>query len=340
MSSIGYILLIIVGVVLLVFMFIVGQFIKLYIQALFSNARVSLVELVGMRLRNVDLRTIVLSRIRVVKAGLDIPTGKLETHYLAGGNVPRVISALIAARGANIPLDWSTATAIDLAGRDILDAVQTSVNPKVIDCPSQTGPRPTIDAVAQDGIQLRAKARVTVRTNIKRLVGGATEETIIARVGQGIVSTIGSAATHKQVLENPDEISKKVMESGLDAGTAFEILSIDIADVDVGDNIGAKLQADQAEADKKRFQAEAEKRRALALALEQENRAKIEENKALVVLAEAEVPKAIAEAFRNGNLGIMDYYRLRNLQADTSMRSAIAGDAGPGSSGNTHSRTD
>jgi uncharacterized protein YqfA (UPF0365 family) len=338
MGSISIVLLIIAAVVLLVVMFVVGQFINLYIQALFSNARVSLIELVGMRLRKVDLRTIVLSRIRVAKAGLDIPTGKLESHYLAGGNVPRVISALIAANAAHIPLDWSTATAIDLAGRDILDAVQTSVNPKVIDCPSQQGPRPTIDAVAQDGIQLRAKARVTVRTNIKRLVGGATEETIIARVGQGIVSTIGSAISHKQVLENPDDISKKVMESGLDAGTAFEILSIDIADVDVGDNIGAKLQADQAEADKKRFQAEAEKRRALAMALEQENRAKIEENKALVVLSEAEVPKAIAESFRSGNLGIMDYYRLRNLQADTSMRSAIAGDSGTGSGGNSHSR--
>ena len=230
---------------------------------------------------------------------------------------------------ARIDLPWNVATAIDLAGRDILEAVQTSVNPKVIDCPSQSGPRATIDAVAQDGIQLKAKARVTVRTNIARLVGGATEETIIARVGEGIVTTIGSAVTHKAVLENPDKISKTVMEKGLDAGTAFEILSIDIADIDVGDNIGAKLQADQAEADKKRFQAEAEKRRALALALEQENKAKIEENKALVVLAESEVPKAIAEAFRKGNLGIMDYQRLRNLQADTTMRSAIAGASGP-----------
>ncbi len=212
--------------------------------------------------------------------------------------------------------------------------MNTSVNPKVIDCPSPGGPRPTIDAVAQDGIQLKAKARVTVRTNIRRLVGGATEETIIARVGQGIVSTIGSAISHKKVLENPDEISKTVMKSGLDAGTAFEILSIDIADIDVGDNIGAKLQADQANADKQRFQAEAEKRRALAMALEQENKAKIEENKAKLVLAEAEVPQAIAEAFRNGRLGVMDYYRLKNLQADTSMRSSIAGDSS-GSTGAT-----
>ncbi|MBL8990751.1 MAG: flotillin-like protein FloA, partial [Phycisphaerae bacterium] len=259
------------------------------------------------------------------KAGLDISTNQLESHYLAGGRVPQVISALIAAKGAKIQLAWDTATAIDLAGRDILEAVNTSVNPKVIDCPNPMGPRSTIDAVAQDGIQLKAKARVTVRTNIARLVGGATEETIIARVGEGIVTTIGSARSHKEVLENPDNISKTVMSKGLDAGTAFEILSIDIADIDVGDNIGAQLQAAQAEADKKRFQAEAEKRRALALALEQENKAKIEENKAAVVLAEAEIPRAIAEAFRGGHLGVMDYYRLKNVQSDTLMRSAIAG---------------
>ncbi len=309
--------------------FVIGQFISLYVQALLSNARVSLLSIIGMRLRKVDIRTVVYSRIRAVKAGMDISTDALETHYLAGGRVPNVISAMIAARSAKIDLPWGIATAIDLAGRDILDAVQTSVNPKVIDCPAQNGPRPTIDAVAQDGIQLKAKARVTVRTNIARLVGGATEETIIARVGQGIVSTIGSAISHKKVLENPDEISRKVMESGLDAGTAFEILSIDIADIDVGDNIGAKLQADQAQAAKARFQAEAEKRRALALALEAENKAKIEENKALVVLAEAEVPRAMAEAFRSGNLGIMDYYKMRNVQADTAMRGSIAGEGRP-----------
>ncbi|MCA3005023.1 MAG: flotillin-like protein FloA [Planctomycetaceae bacterium] len=324
-NSIWIVVGIIVGVIALIFVFIVGQFINLYIQALFSNAKVGLLELVGMRLRKVDLKTVVYSRIRAVKSGLDISTNQLETHYLAGGRVPQVISALIAAKGAKINLGWDTATAIDLAGRDLFDAVQTSVNPKVIDCPAQNGPRSTIDAVAQDGIQLKAKARVTVRTNIARLVGGATEETIIARVGEGIVTTIGSAITHKQVLENPDNISKTVMAKGLDAGTAFEILSIDIADIDVGENIGAQLQAAQAEADKKRFQAEAEKRRALALALEQENKAKIEENKALVVLAEADIPKAIAESFRSGNLGIMDYYRLKNVQADTLMRSAIAG---------------
>ncbi len=312
-------------VALIVFIFLL-QFFNLYIQAYTSNAKVGMLDMVGMKLRKVDIRTVVINRIRAVKAGMDIPTNALETHYLAGGRVSNVVTALISARSAKIDLPWSTATAIDLAGRDILEAVHTSVNPKVIDCPAAVGPRSTIDAVARDGIQLKVKARVTVRTNIARLVGGATEETIIARVGQGIVSTIGSAHDHKAVLENPDDISKTVMKSGLDAGTAFEILSIDIADVDVGENSGAQLQAAQAEADKKRFQAEAEKRRALALALEQENKAKIEENQALVTLAQAEVPKAIAEAFRSGRLGVMDYYRLQNLQSDTSMRSSIAGD--------------
>jgi uncharacterized protein YqfA (UPF0365 family) len=332
---------IVIGIVgalfLLIIMAVIGQFISLYIQALLSNAHVGLLEIIGMRLRKVDIRTVVYSRIRAVKAGLPVPTSALETHYMAGGNVPRVISAMIAAASAKIDLPWTTATAIDLAGRDILDAVNTSVNPKVIDCPAQHQGRATVDAVAKDGIQLKARARVTVRTNIPRLVGGATEETIVARVGEGIVSTIGSAATHKEVLENPDKISKTVMAKGLDAGTAFEILSIDIADIDVGENIGAKLQADQANADKQRFQAEAERRRAMALALEQEMKAKIEENKARLVLAEAEVPLAIAEAFRKGHLGIMDYQRLRNIEADTAMRSSIAGDAaggpGPGRAG-------
>jgi len=246
--------------------------------------------------------------------------------------VPNCVTALISAKKAKIDLDWDVVAAIDLAGRDILDAVNTSVNPKVIDCPNPSGPRPTIDAVAQDGIQLKAKARVTVRTNLPRLVGGATEETIIARVGEGIVTTIGSAKSHKQVLENPDNISKVVMAKGLDAGTAFEILSIDIADIDVGENIGAKLQADQAEADKRRFQAEAEKRRAMAVAQEQEFKAEVEKNRAQVVLAEAEVPKAIAESFRSGNLGIMDYYKMKNVVADTAMRSSIAGDGNDQSS--------
>jgi uncharacterized protein YqfA (UPF0365 family) len=320
---------IIVALIAIVGIFIIGQFINLYVQALFSNARVTLFELIGMRLRKVDLKTVVYSRIRAVKAGLDISTAQIETHFLSGGRVPLVISSLIAAQGAKIPLTWDMARAIDLAGRDIFDAVQTSVNPKVIDCPAQNGPRSTIDAVAQDGIQLKAKARVTVRTNLSRLVGGATEETIIARVGEGIVTTIGSAQSHKAVLENPDNISKTVMAKGLDAGSAFEILSIDIADIDVGENIGAQLQAAQAQADKSRFQAEAEKRRALAMALEQENKAKVEENRALVVLAEAEIPKAIAESFRSGNLGIMDYYRLKNVQADTHMRQSIAGTTPP-----------
>jgi uncharacterized protein YqfA (UPF0365 family) len=234
---------------------------------------------------------------------------------------------MVAARSARIELPWNTATAIDLAGRDIFEAVQTSVNPKVIDCPAQNGPRATIDAVAQDGIQLRAKARVTVRTNIGRLVGGATEETIIARVGEGIVTTIGSAHSHKEVLANPDNISKTVMAKGLDAGSAFEILSIDIADVDVGENIGAKLQYAQAEANTKMAQAEAEKRRALAVAAEQEFKAEAQKNRALVTLAEADIPKAMADAFRKGSFGVMDYYRMRNVQADTAMRSTIAGES-------------
>jgi uncharacterized protein YqfA (UPF0365 family) len=316
-------------IVMLVILAILAQFFGLWLQAFMSRAEVALADLIGMRLRKVDARIVVLSKIRAVKAGLDIiTTNDLETHYLAGGHVPSVINALIAADRAKIELPWKTACAIDLAGRDILEAVQTSVNPKVIDCPNPATGRNTIDAVAKDGIQLKAKARVTVRANIARLVGGATEETIIARVGEGIVTTIGSADTYKNVLENPDKISKQVLEKGLDSGTAFEILSIDIADIDVGDNIGAKLQADQAEADKRRFQAEAEKRRAMAIARAAEMRAQVEENRAKVVLAEAEVPKAMAESFRKGHLGIMDYYRMRNIQADTSMRDSIAGDGG------------
>jgi uncharacterized protein YqfA (UPF0365 family) len=319
---------VIVGLFLFGLLILVFNFIGLWVQALLSNAHVGLVDMVGMKFRKVDPRTIVLSRIRAVKAGLEASANQLETHYLAGGNVPRVVNALIAANRAKIELPWDTACAIDLAGRDILEAVQTSVNPKVIDVPNPNLGRPTIDAVAQDGIQLKARARVTVRANIARLVGGATEETIIARVGEGIVTTIGSSTSHKAVLENPDRISKTVLAKGLDAGTAFEILSIDIADIDVGDNIGAKLQADQAEADKRRFQAEAEKRRSMAVAQEQEFRAEEQKNRALVVLAEAEVPKAMAEAFRQGNLGVMDYYRMRNIQADTSMRDSISGDTG------------
>jgi uncharacterized protein YqfA (UPF0365 family) len=315
---------IILGIVLLVLLIIMFNFVGLYVRALVSGAHVTFIELIGMRIRNVNPTVIVNGRIQALRAGLNVSSTEMESHVLAGGNVIRVINAMIAANKANIELPWRTATAIDLAGRDILDAVQTSVNPKVIDVPNPALGRQTIDAVAKNGIQLKVKARVTVRTNIKSLVGGATEETIIARVGEGIVTAIGSANDHADVLENPDHISKAVLHKGLDANTAFEILSIDIADIDVGENIGAKLQADQAESDKRRFQAEAEKRRAMAVALDQENVAKQSENRALVVLAEAEVPRAIAEAFRSGNLGIMDYYKLKNVQADTSMRESIA----------------
>jgi uncharacterized protein YqfA (UPF0365 family) len=323
-SAIFWGILIVVLIALLVIFAVLFQFLGLYVRALVSGARVSLLELIGMRLRKVNATVIVNSRIQAIRAGLNISQPEMESHMLAGGDVQRVIAAMIAASKANIDLTWKTATAIDLAGRDILDAVQTSVNPKVIDVPSHAMGRATIDAVAKDGIQLKVKARVTVRTNIKRLVGGATEETIIARVGEGIVTAIGSAVEYKDVLENPDHISKAVLNKGLDANTAFEILSIDIADIDVGENVGAKLQADQAESDKRRFQAEAEKRRALAVATEQENIAKVAENRALVVLAESEIPKAMAEAFRSGNLGVMDYYKLRNVQADTQMREAIS----------------
>ncbi|MHC4582741.1 MAG: flotillin-like protein FloA, partial [Planctomycetota bacterium] len=291
---------------------------RLWLQARLSRADVKFSELIGMWLRRVDTRAIVLSKITAIQAGLTLTTTDLESHYLAGGRVPNVVRALIAANRANIELSLQTATAIDLAGRDILEAVQTSVNPKVIDCPDPSKGRDTIDAVAQDGIQLRAKARVTVRANIERLIGGATEETVIARVGEGIVTTIGSAITYKSVLENPDNISKSVLAKGLDAGTAYEILSIDIADVDVGENVGAMLQAAQAKADLARAQAEAEKRRAMAFAREQEMRALVVEN-------ESKVPLAMAEAFKKGNLGVMDYYKMKNIVADTSMRDSIAG---------------
>ena len=320
----GIVVLLALALFVLAIVWFVIQYFNLWLQATLSRAKVGYGSLIGMRFRKVDPRTIVLSRIRAAKAGLSITTDQLETHYLAGGNVPRVVTALIAADRAKIDLPWDTACAIDLAGRDILEAVQTSVNPKVIDCPNPTQGRSTIDAVAQDGIQLKARARVTVRANIARLIGGATEETIIARVGEGIVTTIGSATSHKAVLENPDKISKTVLDKGLDAGTAFEILSVDIADIDVGENIGAKIQGDQAEADKRRFQAEAEKRRAMAVAQEQEFQAEVQKNRALVVLAEAEVPKAMADAFRSGNLGVMDYQRYRNIGADTAMRDAIS----------------
>src|SRR5262252_7703194 len=307
---------------LLILVLILFKFVNLWIQAVATRTKIGLVQLVGMWLRKVNPAVIVRGMISANQAGIPIETRQLEAHFLAGGNVPRVVASLIAADRASLGLDFRQAAAIDLAGRDVLDAVQTSVTPKVIDCPDEG----KVAAMAKNGIQVLAKARVTVRTNIKRLVGGATEATIIARVGEGIVSTIGSSNSHKDVLENPDRISKTVLAKGLDAGTAFEILSIDIADVDIGDNIGARLQADQAEADKRRFQAQAENRRAMAVAQEQEFKAEIQKNRALVTLAEAEVPKAMAEAFRQGNMGIMDYYRMRNVQADTAMRSAIAGD--------------
>jgi uncharacterized protein YqfA (UPF0365 family) len=320
-----WVFLAIIGLIALFIFFVMLGVLKLYVQALFSDAKVSMLDLIMMRLRKVPHDVVVLNRISAKKAGLDIPTDMMEAHYLARGNISRVVAAMIAADKAGIELSWNRATAIDLAGRDILDAVQTSVNPKVIDCPSPQSGKSTIDAVAKDGIQLRAKARVTVRTAISRLVGGATEETIIARVGEGIISTIGSAEDHKSVLENPDRISKTVLAKGLDSGTAFEILSIDIADIDVGENIGAQLQAAQAEADTKRFQAQAEQRRALAVAQEVEYQAEAQKNRALVVLAEAEIPRAVADALRSGKIGLMDYYRMQNLNADTQMRSAIGG---------------
>ena len=323
-STMMWAVIVVAGIFVLVVFVVVTQFVGMWLRAYFSNASVSLWDLIGMKLRKVDAGVIVLAKIQLVKSGIhEITTNDLESHYLAGGRVYNVARAMISSNRAQLDLDWRKACAIDLAGRDIIDAVNTSVNPKVIDVPNPDLGKRTIDAVAIDGIQLKAKARVTVKTNIAQLIGGATEETVVARVGEGIVSAIGSANSHKDVLENPDRISKAVTARGLDAGTAFEILSIDIADVDVGENIGAKLQADQAEADKRRFQAEAEKRRAMAIALAAENRALVEENRAKVVLAEAEVPLAMAESFRSGHLGIMDYYRMKNIQADTGMRDSI-----------------
>ncbi|MBI1850793.1 MAG: flotillin-like protein FloA [Planctomycetes bacterium] len=309
--------------VLFILSIVVLRYASLWIQAYMTKADVSIFDLIGMSLRRVDSRTIVRTKIMATQAGIPVTTRELEAHYLAGGNVDNVVRAMIAADRADLQLEFKAARGIDLAGRKVLDAVQTCVNPRVIDCPDPKRGRETVDAVAKNGIQLRAKARVTVRTNLKRLVGGATEETIIARVGEGIVATIGASETHKEVLEHPDRISKTVLNKGLDAGTAFEILSIDIADIDVGDNIGAKLQADQAEADLRVAQANAEQRRAMAVAREQEMRALVEENRAKVVLAEAEIPLAMAEAFKQGHLGIMDYYRMKNVQADTEMRQSI-----------------
>ncbi|MBR1787505.1 MAG: flotillin-like protein FloA [Paludibacteraceae bacterium] len=311
------VLAVVICIALLIFFYYVPFL--LWVSAIVSGVHISLIQLFLMRIRKVPPHKIVDCLIEAHKAGLqDVTRDGLEAHYLAGGHIERVVHALVSANKANFELPFQMATAIDLAGRDVFDAVQMSVNPKVIDTPPVT-------AVAKDGIQLIAKARVTVRANIRQLVGGAGEDTVLARVGEGIVSSIGSSESHKQVLENPDSISKLVLRKGLDAGTAFEILSIDIADIDVGKNIGAQLQMDQAEADKNIAQAKAEERRAMAVAQEQEMRAKAEEARAHVVEAEAEVPKAMAEAFRNGNLGIMDYYRMQNIEADTAMRNTIGG---------------
>jgi len=325
------VLIVVISLIALGFLILFFRFFGLWFRALLSGAYVGMGKLIGMWLRHVNAGIIVDSRIMLTKAGIEVASDMLETHFLARGDVIKVSRAMVAANKANIPLPFQRAAAIDLAGRDVLEAVRTSVNPKVIDCPDASKGKITIDAVAKDGIQLCVKARVTVRSNIERLVGGATEETIIARVGEGIVTTIGASETYKAVLEHPDTISKTVLQKGLDAGTAFEILSIDIADIDVGQNVGAKLQADQAEADKRRFQAEAEKRRAAAQAQEQEMIARVQENRAKVVLAEAEIPLAIADAFKNGHLGVMDYYRLRNIQADTDMRASIGGTPSGGS---------
>ena len=328
-------ILIVIGLIILGFFF---YFLKIWIRALAAGAHVAIFNLVGMKLRGIKPAVIVDAKIMATKAGLNVTTNELEAHYLAGGSVAKVTRAMIAADKASIPLTFKRSCAIDLAGRDIEDAVRTSVNPRVIDCPDPSKGTTMLDAVAKDGIRLLVKARVTVRANLDRLVGGATEDTIIARVGQGIVSAIGSSESYKNVLENPDHISKRVLDSGLDSQTAFEIVSIDIADVSVAgvsgarevSNVGALLETERAEADKKMRQAEAEGRRATAVAYEQEMKAKVQEMRAHVVEAEAEVPRAIAEAFRKGNLGIMDFYRLKNIQSDTGMRDAIStlGDKG------------
>src|SRR5881628_3495361 len=328
---------VVLGLFVLIGFIIVLNFFSIWIRALFSGARVTYTELIALRLRSVPVGLVVDTRITAVKSGLEITIDDLSTHYLAGGNIEMVVLALIAAQKAGIHLEFDRACAIDLAtkgtGKTVLEAVKTSVNPKVIDCPAPTSGKTTIDAVAKDGIVIRARARVTVRTNLERFVGGATEETIIARVGEGIVTAIGSSHTYKDVLEQPDRISKTVLDKALDSNTAFEILSIDIADVSVGDNVGAKLQAEQAEANKLIAQAQAEVRRAAAVATEQEMIARVSEMRARVVEAEAQVPMAMAEAFRSGNLGIMDYYKMRNIQADTGMRDSIAGAGGAAAAG-------
>lgn len=324
----NWFLIVVIGLPILIVGGIVLSFFSVWLRAWLAGAYVGIVTLVAMRLRQVPYGLVVDARITAKKAGIDISIDDIEAHFLAGGNVVPTIQALIAAQKAGIELSWNRACAIDLAtkgsGKSVVEAVRTSVDPKVIDCPNPEAGRTTIDGVAKDGIQVKVKARVTVRTNLDRFVGGAKEDTIIARVGEGIVSTIGSAETYKTVLESPDSISKVVLARGLDVGTAFEILSIDIADVDVGENVGAKLQEAQAEANKSIAQAQAEIRRAAAVAVEQEMKARVQEMQAEVVRAQAEVPKALAEAFRSGRLGVMDYYKMENVKADTDMRSAIA----------------
>ncbi|WP_309024445.1 flotillin-like protein FloA [Pelagicoccus sp. SDUM812002] len=321
--------LVVAGIIgLVVFLYLLA-FIQTWLKAWLSDARVGFTTLIAMRLRGAPYGVVVDAKITAIKAGIQLGEGEIEAHYLAGGNLIPTVQAIIAAKKAGIKLEWVQACAIDLAtkgsGKSVVEAVRTSVDPKVIDCPSQDGPKKSIDGVAKDGIQVKAKARVTVRTNLDRFVGGAKEETIIARVGEGIVTTIGSADSYKKVLESPDSISKMVLQRGLDVGTAFEILSIDIADVDVGQNVGAMLQEAQAEANKNMAQAQAEIRRAAAVALEQEMQARVQEMRAKVVEAEAEVPLAMAEAFRSGNLGIMDYYKMKNVESDTRMRDSISG---------------
>ncbi|PYL00326.1 MAG: hypothetical protein DME18_01235 [Verrucomicrobia bacterium] len=327
----------VLGVLLLIGLVVLINFFSIWIRALFSGARVTYTELIALRLRTVPVGLVVDTRITAVKSGLEVTIDDLSTHYLAGGNIEMVVLSLIAAKKAGFRLDFDRACAIDLAtkgtGKTVLEAVKTSVNPKVIDCPNPASGKVTIDGVAKDGIVVKAKARVTVRTHLERFVGGATEETIIARVGEGIVATIGSAGSYKDVLEHPDSISKTVLGKALDSNTAFEILSIDIADVNVGENVGARLQAEQAEANKLIAQAQAEVRRAAAVAVEQEMLARVQEMRARVVEAEAQIPLAMAEAFRSGNLGVMDYYRMKNIQADTGMRESIAGAGAPGSAG-------
>ena len=325
------------ALVFLVFLFIFFGFIRLWIQSLLTGANISIFSLLGMKLRKVNYEMIVNQKIALVQAGVRVTTEDLESHFLAGGKVPRTAAAVIAAHKAGLDLPWRVGAAIDLAGRDVLEAVRTSVNPKVIDCPDPTKGKQFLDAVCRNGVQLLAKARVTVRTKLERLVGGATEDTIIARVGEGIVRAIGSADDHKAVLANPGMISQAVLHNALDAQTAFEIVSIDIAHIEVGENIGAKLQADQAAADLRVAQADAEKRRAAAVALEQEMQARIQENRAKVVEAESQVPMAIADAFKEGRIGVMEYYNMRNLQADTSMRNNIAAVGGGGTDGSGRS---